>query len=114
MSETTGSALPTLPTETVKDLAKAARKGEWGTVMGNTLTLRNFFYAVASGKLDISAVPSRSKTAFRKAAETAAQAVSDARPKGPSKRTLVGGKLTFGQAAAAARQELDILSSLLD
>ena len=102
-----------LPTETIKDLTKAARKGEWGAVMGNTLTLRNFFFAVATGTVDISGLPARSKTAFRKAADAAAEAVATARPKGPSKRALVGGKLTFGQAAEAARTELDMLSSLM-
>lgn len=103
----------TLPTETVKDLTKAARKGEWGAVMGGTLTLRNFFFAVATGGVDISGVPARSKTAFRAAAEKATAAIADARPKGPSKRVLVGGKLTYGQAATAATHELDMLSSLM-
>jgi hypothetical protein len=103
----------TLPTETVKDLTKAARKGDWGTVMSGTLTLRNFTFAVTAGGLDITQVPTRTRTAFKKAAEAATDAVSAARPKGPSKRSVAGGKLTTGQAAGAAIQELDIVTSLV-
>lgn len=102
-----------LPTETIKGLGKAARKGEWGSVMSSTFTLRNFTFAVATGGVDVSGIPSRTKSAFRKAAEAAAEAVCDARPKGRSARNLAGNKLTGGQAAEAARQELGILGDLL-
>lgn len=108
MTETT-----TLPTETIKDLTKAARKGEWAGVMNNIMTLRNFTFAVTSGGVDLTGIPARTRTAFRKAAETASEAVSGSRPKGPSKRALAGGRLTYGQAADAAIQELDIVSCLV-
>ncbi len=109
MNETTA----TLPTETIKDMTKAARKGEWVGVMNNIMTLRNFTFAVTSGGVDLTGIPARTRAAFRKAAEAASEAVSASRPKGPSKRTLAGGRLTSGQAANAAIQELDIVSSLV-